>query len=199
MGISQAMTSGIQPGICTSTTRPAVPYEGQMIYETDTDRTLVWNSSAWIGVGKLDALQVNASGYVQTLVQPRFLAVRSGDLAGYNPSSQVNPVVMNSAVYNVGGAYSTSTGLFTAPVAGTYLFQAGVYQSGAVSQLWWVYNGTREKSFVLDVSTNSNVSGMGFLYLNAGDTVGFVSWSNGSVVTVYANGFHTYFRGALIG
>ena len=33
--------------ICTSTTRPGSPESGQMIYETDTRRTLVWNGSAW--------------------------------------------------------------------------------------------------------------------------------------------------------
>jgi len=37
----------IKPGVCTSSTRPAVPFEGQMIYETDTDKVLVWNGSAW--------------------------------------------------------------------------------------------------------------------------------------------------------
>jgi hypothetical protein len=34
--------------VCTSSTRPASPYEGQVIYETDTDKTLVWNGSAWV-------------------------------------------------------------------------------------------------------------------------------------------------------
>ncbi len=38
---------GSQPGVCTSTTRPTAPYEGQMIYETDTDLTYVWGGSAW--------------------------------------------------------------------------------------------------------------------------------------------------------
>jgi len=37
----------IQPGVCTSTTRPASPYEGQAIYETDTDKMYIWNGSAW--------------------------------------------------------------------------------------------------------------------------------------------------------
>lgn len=37
-----------KPGVCTSSTRPASPYEGQVIYETDTDKTLVWNGSAWV-------------------------------------------------------------------------------------------------------------------------------------------------------
>ena len=38
----------IQPGVCTSTTRPASPFEGQVIYETNTKQTLVWQGSAWV-------------------------------------------------------------------------------------------------------------------------------------------------------
>lgn len=41
-------SSVIKPGVCTSTTRPSVPYEGQLIYETDTDRVAAYNGSAWV-------------------------------------------------------------------------------------------------------------------------------------------------------
>lgn len=37
-----------KPGVCTSSTRPASPYQGQVIYQTDTNTTLVWNGSAWV-------------------------------------------------------------------------------------------------------------------------------------------------------
>lgn len=49
MGLSNYIpTSSIaRPGVCTSTTRPASPYEGQTIYETDTDLLRYWNGSAW--------------------------------------------------------------------------------------------------------------------------------------------------------
>ena len=43
----------IKPGVCTSTTRPASPYEGQAIYETDTDLAKIWNGSAWVGYALL--------------------------------------------------------------------------------------------------------------------------------------------------
>ena len=46
MAISN-LSGGLRSGVCTSTTRPTTPYEGQMIYETDTDKVLVWNGSAW--------------------------------------------------------------------------------------------------------------------------------------------------------
>jgi hypothetical protein len=50
MGLSNYLPSSriSQSGVCTSSTRPASPYEGQVIYETDTDRVLVWNASAWV-------------------------------------------------------------------------------------------------------------------------------------------------------
>lgn len=38
----------IKAGVCTSSSRPASPFEGQLIYETDTDRLLTYNGSAWI-------------------------------------------------------------------------------------------------------------------------------------------------------
>jgi hypothetical protein len=47
MGISN-VSNGLRSGVCTSSTRPTAPYEGQVIYETDTDRVLVWNASAWV-------------------------------------------------------------------------------------------------------------------------------------------------------
>ena len=33
--------------VCTSTTRPSTPFEGQRIYETDTNRELLYDGSAW--------------------------------------------------------------------------------------------------------------------------------------------------------
>lgn len=33
--------------VCTSSTRPSAPTDGQVIYETDTDRLWIWNGSSW--------------------------------------------------------------------------------------------------------------------------------------------------------
>lgn len=53
MGLSNYLPSSriAQPGVCTSTTRPASPFEGQVIYETDTDKVLVYNGSIWRPIG----------------------------------------------------------------------------------------------------------------------------------------------------
>jgi hypothetical protein len=41
------LSTGMRPGVCLSTSRPTVPYEGQMIYETDTDMVAIWNGTSW--------------------------------------------------------------------------------------------------------------------------------------------------------
>jgi hypothetical protein len=52
MGLSNAYGIGsLRPGVCTSTTRPASPFVGQTIYETDTKTNFVWNGSSWTPSG----------------------------------------------------------------------------------------------------------------------------------------------------
>lgn len=43
-------STGLRPGVCLSTNRPTAPYEGHIIYETDTDLVYLWNGSSWIEV-----------------------------------------------------------------------------------------------------------------------------------------------------
>jgi|688.fasta_scaffold81935_5 hypothetical protein len=50
----------VRPGVCTSTTRPASPFEGQVIYETDTDLLLAYNGSAWRGFAEVGT-SINSS------------------------------------------------------------------------------------------------------------------------------------------
>jgi len=54
-----AQTEGVKwaavPLVCTSTTRPASPFEGQVIYETDTDLLFAYNGSAWRGFAGVGA------------------------------------------------------------------------------------------------------------------------------------------------
>lgn len=59
MGVSAFPTNTPGTGsgivICTSSTRPASPFEGQVIFETDTDYYLGYSGSAWEYLGKLGA------------------------------------------------------------------------------------------------------------------------------------------------
>lgn len=47
MAISSS-SRGLRPGVCTSTTRPSNPYDGMVIYETDTDKVAVYDVNAWV-------------------------------------------------------------------------------------------------------------------------------------------------------
>ena len=50
MGLDAGYGIGsLKPGVCTSSTRPASPYIGQTIFETDTNRIKVWLGTAWSG------------------------------------------------------------------------------------------------------------------------------------------------------
>ncbi len=51
MGLSQQIgaSSLIKPGVIDNTAaRPASPFEGQVIFQKDTDQLLVWNGTAWV-------------------------------------------------------------------------------------------------------------------------------------------------------
>lgn len=54
MGIAQGLgNAGLTPGIYTSSTRPASPADGLVIYETDTDLVKAYNGSAWATVNPI--------------------------------------------------------------------------------------------------------------------------------------------------
>jgi hypothetical protein len=52
---------GNKSGVCTSSTRPTNPFEGQLIYETDTNRTLVYDNAAWLVVADNQVLSIDSA------------------------------------------------------------------------------------------------------------------------------------------
>ena len=78
------LSTGMRPGVCLSTSRPTVPYEGQMIYETDTDLVYLWNGSAWVEtVSALTKAPRGVMGYVsRTSGDIGSIAGGSQDLTG---------------------------------------------------------------------------------------------------------------------
>lgn len=48
-----ATTQGLRMGVATSTSRPTVPFDGQVISETDTDSLQVYKGTAWAPVSGL--------------------------------------------------------------------------------------------------------------------------------------------------
>jgi hypothetical protein len=53
--------AAVGAAIVTSSTRPSVPWVGQIIFETDTDKTLVWGGTAWEEISSLPTNVVTPS------------------------------------------------------------------------------------------------------------------------------------------
>jgi hypothetical protein len=124
----------IQPGVCTSSTRPASPFEGQCIFETDTDRFLHWTGSEWrIHGGQMPSLSV---------------------LAGANQTGIANNtwsfLTFPTPTVELNSGLTYSNGLVTIPAGMT-----GIYS--VLCQIQWDSNASGFRSLQLTAQATPNV------------------------------------------
>lgn len=90
----------VRPGVCTSSTRPASPFEGQVIYETDTDLVQVYNGSGWYSLGRVvpstsgTVLQVVSTHKTDTFTTT---STTYTDITGL--SATITPTSTNSKIF----------------------------------------------------------------------------------------------------
>ena len=99
--------------ICTSTTRPASPFAGQIIYETDTTLRYVWNGTTWATPNTLQ-------------IPPVCIRVRSGQV--FSDSALTAFAFSSAASLDTNSMSSTSVNntRTTATTAGVYQVCASV-------------------------------------------------------------------------
>jgi hypothetical protein len=63
MGLDAGYGVGsLKPGVCTSSTLPASPFDGQVIFETNTENLKAYNGSAWVTQNGLQLIKSQTIG-----------------------------------------------------------------------------------------------------------------------------------------
>ena len=140
-----ATSQGIKPGICTSTSRPANPYLGMVIFETDTSKMKVWLGSAWS----------NGYQHVSTL-SVDYLVVAGGGGGGADIGGGGGAGGLRSTVTATGGGGSLESPLTLG--AGTYTVTIG---GGGASNTTTSSNGTNGSNSVFSTITSTGGGGGG--------------------------------------
>ena len=173
--------------------------------DTGNKSVLVFDTHSATSGQFTERMRIHSNGNVTKPTQCNFLARRNGNQTGYNASgSYGDGVRYNSEIYDIGGDFDVTTGIFTAPVDGTYLIQGSVYSTTAGtnwSQAWLAVNGARaEYTDMVTADGNTFISTTHLVKLSAGDEVRYHPYYSGSSsVTIIANNNHTWFKGYLLG
>ena len=127
MGIDSGYGVGsLKTGVCTSTTRPASPFEGQTIYETDTDLTKVYNGTAFVNVSALVRVGGGALSGTSTAFTNVFSATYNAYKLDFTDCALTGT---NADVFMVLGA--TTTGYYGAAPGAVYATNAYSSSIGA--------------------------------------------------------------------
>lgn len=138
-----------------------------LIHSTGTANNIVFDNAGSITVG--NQLKVNTithptstanniildnAGSI-TVGNRLSLPLQPSFLAGINSNSDASvtvgtAIVANVVQYNVGNCYSSSTGRFTAPVAGLYNFTVGIYFTNSGTQTQLMQVGLRKNGSYLN-------------------------------------------------
>lgn len=169
----------VRPGVCTSSTRPASPYDGQVIYETDTDKTLVWNGSGWVMLATGTA---NAPGLELVKTQTIGSAVSSVEVTGaFSSTYDSYKIIMNGgassdADINVNMVLgSTTTGYYSVRSGWRYAGTALNFVDANNGSQWLVGSGVGTNPQIVADIVNPNLAKNTFFYAVTNTTAGIAT------------------------
>ena len=164
-----ATTQGIKPGVCLSTSKPANPFDGQVIYMTDVDQTAVWDGTAWTVLAPIaGGRNVIINGAMQ--VAQRGTSTASITSSGYYTADRMVfiPSGMGTWTNTIENDAPTGSGLRksfkvlcttadASPVASDFLFLQQNLEGQNVQQ--FLKGTSSAKQFALSFWVKSNVTG----------------------------------------
>ena len=171
-----------------------------------------WVESYSTSLGFPTHRKVTTSGEQTLPLQPCFSAVRSGAVNNITGDGTNYTMIFNDEKFDQSGDYSTSTGIFTAPVTGRYAFSSSIYILGLSSSHTsaTITLVTSNRSYIMDYFNPYNkgvVSGaqctlngsVAAVDLDAADTAYIrINVANGSKTVDINSGNSVHFSGALI-
>jgi len=176
--------------VCTSTTRPSTPFEGQVIRETDTNKELTYSGSAWVQTNSWGTTS-GVTGVNNLIAPPSARVIRSSNLTSY---TSISAITWSSAAFDTDGMFSAgSPTVLTVQTSGIYVITFNAYVTGSPTFSYSLpkifKNGTSicfAYSFGVTNETGFAISTI--RSLTAGDTVSAgVQISGGSAYVVQGN------------
>lgn len=150
------------------------------------------------------AMTISTAGLATYPARPAFQAVFSRAGGNFTPTANNGEIIFNASAYNIGGCFNTSTGRFTAPIAGMYSFMMFGVEAATNNSAWYRIrkNGTDLPYPTNGYSTSQTTGYAGsaiysVMSLQPGDYVSVFVIGGGlySDAGVQLNGFSGYLAG----
>jgi hypothetical protein len=178
----------VKPGVCTSSTRPASPFEGQMIYETDTDILAIWNGTAWRQLAAAtktgSVLQVVNAITSTQVITTSSTGVATGLTATITPTSASSKILVNvcqNGLYTGGGTVGMGVNLLK---NGSQYAKLGGRIGGDSSSIVFSVGGISGQFLDSPATTSAVTFSTNFLSENGSNNVYVQVYSSTSTITL---------------